>query len=99
MRGSSLLLWLAVCLALLCSEAFAQSAANVLVIVNDASPASAKIAAHYMQRRNVPSGQIVHLRTTTTEEILAPNSNARFKPPSAAGWPRIAGRTAFSTWS
>ena len=69
MRGSSLLLWLAVCLALLCSEAFAQSAANVLVIVNDASPASAKIAAHYMQRRNVPSGQIVHLRTTTTEEI------------------------------
>ena len=48
MRRGSLLLWVVVCLAVLCTDAFAQSGANVLLVVNDAAPASAKIAAHYM---------------------------------------------------
>jgi len=84
MRRGSLLLWVVVCLAVLCTDASAQSGANVLLVVNDAAPASAKIAAHYMQRRNVPSDQLVHIRTTTNDEISRAEFERQIQTPIAA---------------
>jgi uncharacterized protein (TIGR03790 family) len=83
MRRTSLLLPLLACLALVCRDAHAQSGANVLVVVNDASPASAKIAAHYIQRRNIPSGQIVHTRTTIADEISRSDFDRLIQTPIA----------------
>jgi uncharacterized protein (TIGR03790 family) len=69
MRRTSVFLLVVVCLTFVCHETRAQSSANVLVVVNDESPASAKIGAYYMQRRNIPSEQVVHLNTSIGDEI------------------------------
>src|SRR5262245_28019806 len=51
------------------TRAAAQSAENVLVIANDASPHSLQIADYYARKRSIPSAQIVHLRAPVAEEI------------------------------
>jgi uncharacterized protein (TIGR03790 family) len=50
-------------------RAAAQSAENVLVIANDASPASSQIADYYARKRAVPAAQVVRLRLPIKEEI------------------------------
>jgi|SRR5689334_22351424 len=47
----------------------AQSVANVLLIVNDASELSRNIAQYYTNRRGVPATNICHIRTGITEDI------------------------------
>ena len=47
----------------------AQSVANVLLVVNDASPLSRDIGQYYASRRGVPPRNICHIRTATTEDI------------------------------
>jgi uncharacterized protein (TIGR03790 family) len=49
--------------------AAAQSGANVLVIVNDASEASRRIGDYYTQKRVIPPANVIHVRAATTEEI------------------------------
>ena len=47
----------------------AQSVADVLLVVNDASQLSRAIGQYYAARRGVPPKNICHIRTTTTEDI------------------------------
>ncbi len=47
----------------------AQTVADVLLVVNDASELSRNVAQYYAGRRGVPSTNICHLRTGTTEDI------------------------------
>ncbi len=47
----------------------AQSIANVLLVVNDASALSRQIGQYYAGRRSVPSRNICHIRTAETENI------------------------------
>src|SRR6266700_8022198 len=47
----------------------AQTVANVLLVVNDASRLSRDIGQHYVSRRGVPSTNICHVRTAETEDI------------------------------
>jgi uncharacterized protein (TIGR03790 family) len=47
----------------------AQSAANVLLVVNDASPLSRGIGQYYARRRGVPARNVCHIRTAQTEDI------------------------------
>ena len=49
--------------------AAAQTAEHVLVVANEASPASVQIADYYARKRSIPSGQMVRLRTPVAEEI------------------------------
>jgi uncharacterized protein (TIGR03790 family) len=46
-----------------------QTAATVLVVMNDASPDSRTIAEYYAQRRGVPSKNVCHIRSATEEFI------------------------------
>ena len=47
----------------------AQSGANVLLVVNDASATGETIAKRYAGRRGVPGGNICHISTTLEETI------------------------------
>src|SRR5436190_12324815 len=51
------------------APAEAQSGENVLVVVNDATPQYADIAAKYVATRQVLAGNIVHLHTSDRDEI------------------------------
>lgn len=53
-------------------RAAAQSGENVLVVVNDASEASKRIAEYYAQKRAIPSTNVVHLKAPTADEITRP---------------------------
>jgi len=57
-------------------RAGAQPAAQVLVVVNDATPAGGRIAARYAERRSVPADNICHI-TTTPEEAIERTDYAR----------------------
>jgi uncharacterized protein (TIGR03790 family) len=57
-------LWLAAAL-----PALAQSPVNVLVVVNDASLVSRRIAEYYVHKRSVPLVNICHLKVTSDEQI------------------------------
>jgi uncharacterized protein (TIGR03790 family) len=47
----------------------AQTAANVLVVINEASPDSVQIGEHYIAKRKIPSENVVRLRTVLTDDI------------------------------
>ena len=78
-----LLHW-ALLLLLSASPAAAQSGANVLLVVNDASPDGARIAAHYARVRNVPPDQVCRISVDAIDEIDRPAYNARIQEPIAA---------------
>ena len=44
------------------SLAAAQSADNVLVVINDASPASVQIGEYYVRKRAIAQDHVVHLK-------------------------------------
>ena len=50
-------------------EAHAQSGANVLVVVNAASPDSIRVGEAYVAARSVPATHVVHLTAPTTESV------------------------------
>ncbi len=63
---------LTICVALLAAgvpQVAAQSAANVLVVANEALPASVEIAEYYVQRRQVPSTQLLKIRTSVADQV------------------------------
>ena len=42
---------------------------RVLILVNDKEPASASVGQHYATRRGIPAANILHLKTSTAEQI------------------------------
>jgi len=68
----------------LAAPGFAQSAANVLLVVNEASADSAGIAAHYARVRSVPSDQILRLKVDAADEIDRASFNSAIQAPIAA---------------
>jgi uncharacterized protein (TIGR03790 family) len=64
--------WLSCTLAIVLSSAngaLAQDGANVLVVLNTASPVSASIAARYARARAIPADNVVRLTTSSDETI------------------------------
>ena len=47
----------------------AQTAANVLVVANEASPGSLEIAEYYAKKRNIAAEQILKVETSTADQI------------------------------
>jgi uncharacterized protein (TIGR03790 family) len=47
------------------SEAHAQTVDNLLLVINDASPASVQIGEYYARKRAVPADHVVHLNVNT----------------------------------
>lgn len=47
----------------------AQTAANVMVVINEASPESVRIGEHYAAKRSIPPENVVRLRTALTDDI------------------------------
>jgi uncharacterized protein (TIGR03790 family) len=72
------------------SPAAAQSAENVAVVINDASPASQKIAEYYIKRRGIPATNVIRIRTVTTEDIERPGYLSTIEQPVAAALSRNA---------
>ena len=68
----------------LAAPGFAQSAANVLLVVNEASADAAGIAAHYARVRGVPSDQILRLKVDAADEIDRASFNSAIQAPIAA---------------
>jgi uncharacterized protein (TIGR03790 family) len=51
------------------APAQAQSAENVAVVINDASPASQKIGEYYIAKRGIPASNVIHINTTQDESV------------------------------
>ncbi len=61
--------------------AAAQSADNVLVVINDASPESIQIGEYYVQKRAVAQDHVVRLKTAVTEGISRPEYSRTIEQP------------------
>ena len=66
---SARILSVAVCLALLPIAAFGQTGDNVLVVVNEAVPASIEIGEYYAKRRSIPAMQLLKIRTSSADQV------------------------------
>jgi len=72
------------CLLLLsASPAPAQSGANVLLVINEASADSGRIAEHYARVRSVPSGQVLPITVDNADEIERAVFDAQIQTPIA----------------
>lgn len=65
-------------------SAQAQSAENVAIVVNDASPASQQIAEAYIRKRGVPPSNVIHVTATTDDQIERAAYAATLEGPIAA---------------
>ena len=61
----------------------AQSADNVLVVINEQSPASIAVGGHYVQARSIPRDQVVLLRAPTEETITSAEYGTTIETPIA----------------
>ena len=61
----------------------AQSPANVLLVVNDASAASIQIGQHYADRRHLPADHVVHIQTDARETITRQEYSKAIEAPIA----------------
>jgi uncharacterized protein (TIGR03790 family) len=78
------ILMLLACLLLLsASPAPAQSGANVLLVINEASADSGRIAEHYARVRSVPSGQVLPITVDNADEIERAVFDAQIQTPIA----------------
>ena len=75
------LLLLAVLIPALASPALAQSGANVLLVVNEQSADSGRIAEHYARVRGVPADQILRVDVAVADEIERSVFDARIQAP------------------
>jgi uncharacterized protein (TIGR03790 family) len=64
--------------------ALAQTAANVLVVVNDSSVFSGRIAEYYVHKRSIPLANVCHLRVAIDEEISREVFDKAIEAPIAA---------------
>jgi uncharacterized protein (TIGR03790 family) len=68
----------------LCPFASAQDGRNVLIVVNSASAASEKIAAHYARARNIPTENAVRVQTEIRDEITRAQYEREIEQPIAS---------------
>jgi len=61
--------------------AFAQSGANVLLVVNEISPDSERIASHYARVRSVPQEQILRVKVEAADEIDRASFTSQIQAP------------------
>ncbi len=69
------------------APALAQSGVNVLLVVNEASSDSGRIAEHYTRARSVPSDQVLRVKVETADEIDRAVFDAQIQAP-IANWLR-----------
>jgi uncharacterized protein (TIGR03790 family) len=62
---------------------FAQTGENVLVVINDESPASKRIGEFYIEKRSVPATNVVHLHAPTADEVERPAYTTAIEGPIA----------------
>lgn len=65
------------------TPASAQSAANVLLVINDASPASVEVGEYYAKVREIPKDNVAHITTVQTESISRPEYEKTIETPLA----------------
>jgi len=65
------------------ARAYAQSAENVALVINDASPASQQIGEYYAQKRGVPATNVIHIQAPTADEIAPSEFAAKIEGPIA----------------
>ena len=51
------------------SPAFAQTAENVMVVINEASPESVRIGEYYVAKRKIPPENVTRLKTAVADEL------------------------------
>jgi uncharacterized protein (TIGR03790 family) len=78
------LVWLLVLLPAIAAPAAAQTAENVAVVINEASPESKQIGDYYIKARGIPAANVIRLQTTTDETIQPPAFLATIQGPIAA---------------
>jgi len=76
--------WIAGILVLAQQILSAQGVANVLLVVNDASPLSREIGRYYASGRGIPPKNICHIRTPETEDIARPEYDHEIAGPIGA---------------
>lgn len=64
--------------------AWAQSAANVLLVVNEASPDSVEIGRYYAAARQIPAGQIVRISAPVSDSLPRSSFETDIQAPIAA---------------
>jgi uncharacterized protein (TIGR03790 family) len=69
-----------------------QSAENVAVIINDASPESRQIGEYYIKARGIPATNVIRLQTTTDETIQPAAFLATIQAPIAGALNRSNGQ-------
>ena len=85
-------LWVA---QLVATQATAQTAQNVLVIINEQSPESREIGEYYLKKRQIPPVNVVRLQLPLTDDIDRPTYQSRIENPvivwfnNHAAWDRI----------
>lgn len=76
--------FVAILLLAVAARASAQSAANVLVVANEALPASIEIADYYAKRRGLPPDQVLKIQVSTADQITRAEFEFRLQAPIAA---------------
>ena len=75
---------IAVLLLLCCTPLLAQTADNVLVVLNEASPMSMDIGMYYAQKRGIPKENLMRVKTTAAENISREDFDRQIHAPIAA---------------
>jgi uncharacterized protein (TIGR03790 family) len=63
---------------------FAQTAANVLLVLNEESPLSMSVGSYYAQRRGIPQSNILRIRTTIDNSISREGFERQIDSPVAS---------------
>ncbi len=69
------------CLPGVTALASAQTGEHVLVVINEASPASVQIGEYYAKARAVPADQVLRLKTVTTDTVQRPEYDRNIEAP------------------
>jgi uncharacterized protein (TIGR03790 family) len=70
------------------APARAQSAENVVVVVNEASPASQRIGERYVQARRIPAAHVIRVKTSVEDEVDRPTYARTIEAPINAALSR-----------
>ena len=76
---TGMVLWLA--LGAWPSLSIAQTGANVVVIINDDSPASRQVGEYYASKRDVPVANVIRIKAPTTPSITRAEFAASIETP------------------
>src|SRR5690349_4065499 len=66
------------------APAVAQTAENVAVVINEASPESKQIGEYYIKARGIPAANVIRLQTSTGETVQANVFAATIQAPIGA---------------